>query len=328
MTFMKINSKGALFSFMVLVLILGLILLNSYIDASRQNSFGFENSISLSKVNEKISNVQNNIGILPKEGKSKQVFQRVLPFNYSYDANSLDLNFSLPFESSKINNFFDSINLYKIFVEDQNYSNLYDDIAVSLSTLKNSAWGGSNNNLQFLVLPICMRIKNEDLNKIVFEDGNSSLCSQSFSMSSVKRIDLNIILYDADFNAIKCNGAACPQDSYSQSNPNPYLNIYLETKNCPTCLLSQKTISKHFSPALDFNFFLYCNGAGCTSKPITLIAGQKLYEFTSKTNTLSIKFTFNQEIESFMFLDFNILASTDKNYGSSKVKGSNIPLPD
>lgn len=308
-----LNSRGLMFSLMVLVLILGIILLNSYIAKSRNDTFNSENTISLTNLTEKISNVQSNIGNLPKSGKAKQAFERILPFNYSFDGNYLDINFSLPFESAKISNFFDSLNLYEAFVEDRNFSNAYDGFDINLSAIKNQAWGGQSKNLQFVSLPSCMAIKNNDLNQIRFEDANHYSCSQNFSMVNVKRIDFNIILFDDDFNAIKCNAGVCPQEVYSEGSINPYLNIYLETKNCPTCFLSQKIISRHFNPSVDFNFFLYCSGTGCKSKSIILIAGQKLYETATKTVITSIRFTFKESIENLFFSDFNVLVSIDAN---------------
>lgn len=323
-----LNSRGLMFSLMVLVLILGVLLLNGYIAKSRNDTFNSENTISLTNLNEKISNVQSNIGNLPKSGKAKQAFERILPFNYSFDGNYLDINFSLPFESAKISNFFDSLNLYETFVEDKNFSNAYDGFDINLSTLKNQAWGGQSKNLQFVSLPSCMAIKNNDLNQIRFEDSNHNSCSQNFLMANVKRIDFNIALFDDDFNSIKCNAGICPQDSYLQGSANPYLNIYLETKNCPSCLLSQKIISKHFNPVSDFNFFLYCSGTNCKSKSITLIAGQKLYETATKAIITSIKFTFKEPIENLFFSDFNVLVSLDANSAKSKIKAANNPLQD
>ena len=181
------NKRGIFFTFMALLLLLNILGINSII---REQQFISKESVSeisaLVIVNNKLNAILANIVELDKENK---IFnQRILPFNYDIDGNTILIGQELPVWETSIGNYFDAINSYVIFIGDANYANVFDGIGVDINATKNPDWNGSSNQLNFIVEPQCLKYT-VDVNESLLGAGN---CTEQFDIDNVLRYDLNI----------------------------------------------------------------------------------------------------------------------------------------
>ncbi|MFA6065511.1 MAG: hypothetical protein WCW44_00850 [archaeon] len=306
------NNKGLLFT--VMTLFLGITLLSSIItleDISR-DSFSIKEIAALSVSSERFNNISNQLIDLDKTGYAKNVMERTLPFEYGLnkDSNSLTITQQFPFSQAKYDAFFDAINIADIFFSDQNRLHAFDGLIIDINSPKNSAWGGSKNSINFLINPFCYEYIVNSSKEVQFSKSSSTNCSAPFTSSSIKRIDINILVNSGDdYNSLLCNGSSCPQTSFNPLSSNPYYKITVIDTTCTSCNLSQKTASAHFNAGSDFNVTLACIGPSCTSTPV--IIKESSLDFNISNTSGKIKdiittITFNNYPSEFFAQDINL----------------------
>lgn len=312
----ELNSRGIIFTLMVVFMILAVISLNTAVKQTFRESQGIEDISAFVAVGNKFKNIERQIIDLDREGNAKEMNERFLPFGYDLekDQNSISIQQQLPAKSIVVDEFFNVVNFFAVFLNDANWGNVFDGLPVQAGTLKNPAWGGDSNALHFLIEPLCFEYTLKGIDTMVFADSNSEKCAGEFEQSDIRRFDLNIAISNPseDFNALYCNdNPACPQQAFNPEHPQnwPYYRIFVDDSNCTNCLLSQKVASAHFDPNQDFNVMVSCVGAGCASSPIIITqAGLDFNVFRNSAYRLNIsaKITFSRNIEQFLFSDFNV----------------------
>lgn len=311
------NSRGVLFTLMAVAMLLSVLSLN-YV--SRQNQISAENNTaqlsSLINTGNKYSEIYSEIVDLGKEGVAKTIYQRIVPFDYVIDANSLLISYNLPANQSVIDNYFSIINSYAIFISDTNYLTTYSGVDVDINTTKNFTWLGTQNTLSFNILPQCMELVLEDTTSLTIQESNAASCAGIFSQDSLISFDINILLKKptSDYNSVGCSfsGVAdCPQNTFNPLSTDPFISIEILDSLCRKCSLSDQntTISTHYNPYADNNIVIECIQAGaepCASEPITIILGTPLTISAAADRTdLNISLTLTQPVEQLTFKDVN-----------------------
>jgi len=303
------NGKGVIFSFtalMLLLAVLGLSRLGNEMESMQMQLAAQENAAK--EASEKFDAINSAAIALEREGNAKAVQERSLPFDYSVDGNALSLEYTLPLSGGRINSFFDAVSVYRAFVSDRNYANAFDGLRVDVNAAKNSAWGGTDTNISFIVQPFCLEARIFDLN---FALEKQKCSAETFSAGKVKRIDMNILVGAGDdFNAVSCvfNGsAACPQNAFDSMNSLPYFSLNINDSNCGSCYLAgKKIVSMHFNPAQENSVAISCSGATCISKPLNLAIGELIREtYSGQTASIRQRIEFRERIDGFEFNDFN-----------------------
>ena len=306
------NNKGLLFT--VMTLFLGITLLSAVItfeDISR-NSFSIKEIAALTLVSNRFNNLSNQLIDLDKTGYSKSVAQRTLPFDYELnkDSNSITINQQFPFSQAKYDAFFDAINIASVFFEDQNRAHSFDGVIIDVNSPKNSSWGGSATSINFLINPFCYEYIVKSSKDTLFSKSTSEKCSAAFTSSSIKRIDINILVnLGDDYNSFLCNGLSCPQNTYNPANPAPYYKITIIDTNCTSCNIPQKTASNHFSTSADFNVTLTCIGSTCTSTPVIIQESSLDFNIShplGKAKNIISTITFDNYPSKFFAKDINL----------------------
>ncbi len=305
------NQKGFLFTFMALVLILSIMALNSSIQDSKNDSQKFLELARLVSVNNKFSNIERSAIDFKKSGIVNEFNQRIMPFTYNIDSNSISVLQNLPLASGEANSFFDFMNLFGVFLEDSSYGNVFDGLNVDVNTVQNPFWGGSAEKIQFLIEPFCYQFSLNDLNGSSFGESKSGKCAENFDLQKIRRFDSNIVVrnFSEDFNRILCNGGACPDNPFDPSNPQPYYKIAIDDSNCGNCYFPQKIIANHFDPNTDTNISILCQGISCRSKSIDFVLNKGFSVSRNSDSNYSVQLgmavSFDSNIEQFYFLDFN-----------------------
>ncbi|MCX6804295.1 MAG: hypothetical protein NTY48_07070 [Candidatus Diapherotrites archaeon] len=309
------NNKGLLFTVMTLFLIFGILSLNEALsDASR----GFEvpkEALVLSSSAKSLENAESMLWDFDKYNYAKDSIKRALPFDFNLekDQNYLTISIDSSLASSQLSEVFDYLNLGEAFFED---SNVFGGTILDINVPKNAQWGGSSGGIDFLVPNLCYQFSLLSETKQSLSKSDPSQCSNPFSTSSIKKIDINIIVLSSvsDFNSLTCNGALCPTQVFNPSSPNPYYNITIIDSNCPSCSVSPKRAYSHFSAGSDNNFQLKCTWPGCISSPLTFsIKNMDLnfYYFFDKKLRIITRITFNAPPSGFIVKGTQILSSSD-----------------
>jgi len=332
------KEKGILFTVMIFIIALALIDLITFVNQQKSSSESIAAEISgIKSVNSKFENLYSDIIDYYKGGSAKSFKQTLIPFSYELDSNSFKATIDLPVRKGTRDAFFDVINTFKVFAEDQNYSRNYDGILIQAETVRNSAWGSNDTNeLVFMLGPRCLSFKVIDLNQVALEGTSiNNSCSSQFNAGSLQRIDLNVIIKEPieDYNIIECHfpdfnsGNGCPQESFDPLNPNPFIKIDFNSSACvEKCSgdLNQVIVgvSHHFDPSQDSNIEMKCipvpPATQCNSiDPVTIrwfsinsydkgiIAEHK----GSKQVRIEMQATLKEEINSFEYKDFNFTAT-------------------
>lgn len=301
------KEKGVLFSLMVFIL-LGTLLALYQISSQQENILqeGISEANAFKKVSDKYANIKNNFTILTTSAAEKEIDQRILPFNYTIDSNSFDLNTTFPLRQAKIDSYMEILKAFELFLEDTNYSNEFDSMHVDINTLNPESWGGNDTNISFIIQPQCLKYSFYDENILEFD----FVCND-YNYSAILRQDVNITLQSAhDFNALACNfngTATCFNNDFNLLDTNPYVSINIFDSDCFNCQLGQTSIRGHFNPNLDSNIILSCIGVGCTTPNLTMDFSNKTrIEFTGAVIELLISIDLNSGIESLSFNDANI----------------------
>ena len=312
------NNRGVLFSLMIFIL-LGTLLALHQISFQQENILkeGISEANAFKKVSDKYANIKNNFTVLTTSAAEKEIDQRILPFNYTIDSNSFDLNTTLPLRQAKIDSYMEILKAFELFLEDTNYSNEFDSMHVDINTLTPASWGGNDTNISFIIRPQCLKYSFYDETVLEFD----FVCND-YNYSTILRQDVNITLQPAhDFNALACNfngAATCFNNDFDPGDTNPYVSVNIFDSSCFNCQLNQTSIRGHFNPDLDSNITLSCTGAGCTTPNLTMDFSNKTrVEFTGTVIELLISIDLNSGIESLSFNDANILVE-NRYFGSRR----------
>ena len=192
-------------------------------------------------------------------------------------------------------------------MEDANNENIFDGIAVDVNTPRNSNWGGTKKQISFLTDPLCYEITT-DTNSILFSKSSSEKCTTPFASSNIKQFFFGIKpSSNLDYNQVLCNGGACPTEAYD--GVSHYYEIVIDTSDCFNCDIAQKTISQNFDPIEDIIIQISCNGAACSSQPITITHNDLDFEIQSSGSTFDFNslIIFDNKINDFFISDINVI---------------------
>jgi len=319
------NSRGVMFTAVIFLMALSILSLNTVIRESRAKEQQFTTPAKVLWTSSVYENIVDSVIELKKSDEAVELEQGGLPFNYSFDENSLSISTDLPLKNADIENYFDMLSLAEVLLEDRDYGNIYSGLRVDVNTVKNSDWGGTASEFSFLTEPFCYELLLGQ-NDINFRESKSSKCIQLFDSSNIKRIDLNIGIEQAteDFNSLECTPAPCPQQAFDPASDEPFFSLSISDSNCINCLLDQNTVSMHFDPSSAQSIVLSCTGAACSSPSVNIALGGGIsVQRESSRIGISLKHIFSRELESFKIMDFNIKVSTF----DGKVARSNSPEP-
>lgn len=302
--------KGALYTAITLILLLSLMAFSASIFSLRniqKSDIAFLEAIDSS--NDKFSGIERAVLSVDKNGYNKVIDERNLPFSYNRDENYLEVIQELPLKQISWNSFFDLINGFEVFLEDENYSNAFDGTSVSAETVQNSSWLGDMNSARFLLLPSCLTYSflydSNALGKSGFSGTDRKFdCLQDFNWQSVSSIWITVKLKSSseDFDTTSYGF----ENSFNPLNPYPYVVVYIDDSNCLNCSLSKKTVSFHLNPNIDNNIVFSCSNPPCTSQNVKVSVGKDiLFSHLGRRLDINSTFLFRQEIESFEFYDFN-----------------------
>jgi len=300
--------KGVLFSFMALLLVLTLFSLIDALNSQRSSAKANASlSFAMQAANSKFENVFSDFILLDKGPAARLIDQRNLPFSYSTDYNSVSIVQELPLRQIVWNDYFDLVNAFKIFSEDSNYDAFFEGLDVKVQTVQNSVWGGTTQDLNFLLLPQCLHYNVPSaLTSTGFYASSSSDCKAVFDASKIKKYVITVRVRKAsfeDYNRITYNIAGF-------SNPsNPAFEFHFIDSNCTRCAVadSNKNLNGFFDPSQQSWIKIKCSGSGCKSQDINLFINQGMQAFHSGTYRIDVNFslTFKNFIDSFYFTDFN-----------------------
>lgn len=332
------NNRGILFTLMTLLIILSLLTFISVVEQGMSESQQLGYVTTFLRSAEKFSNIERNIIILDKTEPITNLSERVLPFIYIVDDNTLSIIQELPLKESDFDSFYDTINIYEIFEEDKNYPRAYTGIDVSIDTLKNPLWGGTSNELVFLIDPFCFEFRESGLDVMSVGKSAHEKCSGVFDPNVIRRIDVNvtIVQFAEDYNVISCNSGSCDgsvwHQEFDEGNSEPYFELEIIDNDCGNCNLdnNEKKISRHYNSASIYVIELKCvpgvPGGICISDSVIVTLSDGLaIEHTSDERIVSeIKTEFKSDIDKFYFPDFDVnVTETDFNVFITNISGFN-----
>ncbi|MBS3058523.1 MAG: hypothetical protein J4478_03935 [Candidatus Diapherotrites archaeon] len=303
------GKKGVLLSFTALLLILALL---SLIDALNTQSSRANASqalvFALQSASSKFENLYTDIVFLDKEPAAKIVDERNLPFSYSLDYNSVQVIQELPLKQNVWDSYFDLLNSFKIFNESPDFE-ISDGFAISVQTVQNSKWGGSAQDMNFLLLPQCLQYSAlSNLSQAGFYPASSVECpSSGFDASKIKKYSISIRVKKTsleDYNAISYNIAGFSNPAF------PEFEFNFIDSNCSQCAVptASKHIEGYFDPSQQSSIRIYCSGSGCNSQDINISIGNGIQAFHSGSYRIDANFSliFKNPISAFYFTDFNV----------------------
>jgi len=144
-----VNCRGILFTGIVFLIILSIISLNSVIRENRSYEQQLITPAKILAVSGIYENISESVIELKKGSAATEIDRKVVPFDYGFDGNSLELEFRLPFNDSEFDLYFDSLNLSEVILEDKNYDNIFSGLLVDINTIQNAEWGGSEDKFGF-----------------------------------------------------------------------------------------------------------------------------------------------------------------------------------
>lgn len=282
----------------------------------REQRMELEDSITSTSaivgVSGKFNNIINDVVAFDKNNFVKDIQKRILPFNYSIDYDLIRVHQELPVKSAYISNYFDVINIYSIFVEDENPETTYDLMVVDTNTLINTDWPPQGkpppsqpDNPQFMIWPQCLKlvIEADEIGGVIqdstywrFEPGlppdpnkPTEGCASAFDSGSVDRYDVNMSLmqYKEYYNTIECEffgcqaPCACPTAAYGYGTGLPYFKLTIDDSRCqPNCKLGGQAtlVSSHYDPTKENSVTISCEADLLTpncyaTTPITIVFG-------------------------------------------------------
>ncbi len=322
------NQKGMMFTLMALFLVLGIIAFNEDSMSKWMLESESTKSIDISSVENKYANIMETVILLHTNSYRKEIDERNIPFTYLWaeDSNSIEIKQNIPLNTVDLENYFNFINIYNFYLSDNNYNNVFDGLEIDMNSIKNAPWGGTTEELRFLVKPFCYQYRVNGEEEMILEEAKTKKCSGVFVQSNIARFDITVAVrnFEEDFNVISCSGGACPEDAFNPASTDPYYRIEINDENCGNCNLSQKVISKHFAWGSDNNITIYNDGGSpeSTEVKIRIKDDVNISRYGEKSIEIRLKTEFEEDIKSFEFLDFNYTVYSR----DGKVRKSNNPL--
>jgi hypothetical protein len=304
------NRKGLFFSVMILFLILAIISFNMMIEDAKIDAKSFDESTAIISISNRFSNIYSQTLSLKKEGYPKQVFQRSLPINYDINntKKSISVDQKFPTSISLFEETFDTMNFFRIFMEDTNTQNIFDDIKVDVNTPRNSLWSGSKESISFIIDPACYEVIT-DVNNLMFFKSTSNKCTDQFENSNIKQFLFGITpTSNLDYNTILCNGGVCPNEAYTGTEY--YYELTIDDSHCFNCSFTQKTISQNFAYGEDLNIWIGCVGA-CNSQPVEITHSELDFNINSNGSgvDLNSEIIFEDKINDFFISNLDLMVS-------------------
>ncbi len=316
-----------LFSLMVFLLIsmiFGLYIISSDQDYSVNESVSSLNAFR--RVSDKYANIRNSIVVLNANEAQKQISQRMLPFTYGIDGNVFSAQFDTPISQGRVKTYLESLEVFRIFVEDSNYEKQFEGLNVDVNSSGNAAlqdgnWDTNRTHASFLVQPQCLQYTINDKNTIF------GFSCPDYNFSNVGRIDVNFTFSSVDFNSTWCEmniGAGLPSEksdycynfnqAYNPADGNTFVNITLLDSNCSQCALAgfgnPKKISANLNPAYPSRIKIKCvqsGGAACTTHDLGMnFGGTVAISYSGTKIPTNVSLTFDSPITSFTYSDASI----------------------
>lgn len=318
--------RGVLFTFLTFLFIgvlIGLVVFNSQLDTRASNNT-VEVSV-LGAINAKYDDITDDVIVLDNTIGVPTIQQRILPFTYQSDLNSITFNQTLPITSGKLALYYDLLNAYAIFVNDPDVNRTFDGVNVDLRVPKSPAWGGSTQRTEFNILPQCVQYIIADSNAIHFESQNTMGCANTFNLdNAIQRIDITLSTPPSidDYNLVACSfdgNSTCPHSDFN-ADAGPYLHVQFVDANCANCVLSasDKNISAHITSNQVNSIAYSCVGSNCDSSLLTITTSDGfriLHDGTTVSARITV--TFRNEISLVYFQDANYTV-TKKGFNTSK----------
>ncbi|MFH1225254.1 MAG: hypothetical protein V1676_05620 [Candidatus Diapherotrites archaeon] len=319
------GERGVLFTFMVFMIVMIVLGLGTTIKGGRLK---FESDVTktsaLEGTSNKFGNIMNDVVNFDKNNLARNIQKRIMPFDYEYDGNAIRVGQELPMKVGMLDLSFDILNAYDIFISDTNSQTTYDLMHVDVNAAKNKYWGGDRNSIQFMIKPQCLKFVVVDENVTGFFGGIADEgCASGFSVQSLRRYDLNILIKQANqaYNNIVCNFAGsppeeCPTEIFSSGDNDPYFEMFVDDSLCTNCQLGGQTkhIYGHYDPASNNTVGVSCAGGpeicGVTINPIlvTVNSGMKA-ENKGGALDVNMRAELGGNIMRFYFMDFNFAVS-------------------
>ena len=304
------NNKGIIFSLSMLILILSFILLNQSTTITNLEQVQTAKALkSFQSLNDYYNNMIRSLVDLELKGSFKKTQERLVPFKFNVDGNALQLEFNVPIGENALSDYFDSINGFKIFVEDKNYSNFYTGIDGNITTVQNSAWGGSVTTLNFVTEPSCMNVSAKETG-LVLKNG---WCG-NFDLGDITILDINVAINEIgeDLNTVSCfweGTGTCPTEDFNPDDTRPHFTLNVLDENCSLCDFSTTLIKGHFNPSSNNWIAIHCTGDACSSEQIDLNVAQS-FSIDRNSNApravADINVLLKNRIEKFYFDDLNL----------------------
>jgi len=327
------NNKGVFITFMVFLLVASMLALH---DVTKKTDFKQErlhiDETAFNIVNNTFNNLYEEVVSLNKEGAAKTVQQRPMPFQYDFGTNLVIISQRVPVRKSILDAYFDALNIYSIFTNQESTSNLQ----ISTSTLQNLEWGGTGEeypNLQYAILPQCLSY---DINNCCF-DGNYMIlkelgdgelgCVGGFDYADLNIVDVNISINTSGYiNQVPplTGTLSSKTDVFEPANPLPFARITINETNpqCPGigCLITsngKEVRSAHFDPGYsgvgsEDTLIIHADpddyvrvkiGMEEAIDPFPVVV---FNTFVNAPAYIDLNITFDQKVEQFYFTGFSI----------------------
>jgi hypothetical protein len=319
-------------------------------DASRRTDFRQEKTsideAAFNVVNNAFNNYYEEVVSLNKEGWAKEIQQRSMPFDYDFNRNSIFLSQRLPLRESSLEAYFDTLNIYSLFVNEMAPA----DLNIETKTFKNTEWNGAlyeYPDLNYVILPQCLLYDVNsgglDVNWMILQelhDGEKG-CSGGFDYESIEWVDVNIAIDSRtcdETSSISGNLAGKNQE-FDPGNSDPYLTLSIEEKRfaCPgteesnDCFVTgspggKYLVRTHFDPesfspeSLIDSLLLSCSGESWVRVKVGKETAEDEFPFVAynrlkeKPVSIDLNITFDGKVELFYFTGFSINVEK-KNFG-------------
>ena len=296
---------------------------------------------AFNNVNNAFNNLYEEIVSLDKEGFGKTVQERALPFGYNLEKNSIILSQRLPVRESNLDAYFDAINIYSIFANADNTT----DLNIATSTIQNGTWNPADPadeeqypDLNYAILPQCLLY---DINACC-ADGNLMIlkeipigelgCVEGFSYADFNAVDINIHVDSRGCNSGNIQGNLAGKDNpYNPLDEDPYLTITVNESNinCPgsSCYITDsgtEVIQTHFNPE-DYepateidSLLIYCDAEQWLRVKIGMERLDDEFPFVAYKGdvalpiNIDLNISFDQKVDMFYFTGFSISVQKDR----------------
>lgn len=313
------NNRGFVFAIMTVFLVLAVIYFNqSYLVSSERLSIPQE-GLRLSESSEYYRNASSIFSDFYKTGYDLNSAFRTVPFDYNFPGdNSLLVSFNAPL-LERLNESFDFLGLASVFISSSGNSDAFGGAIIDINSPRNAFWGGTDTNLEFIILSHCYSAAVDDSNTFTLSPSSSDKCLSPFSAGAVREVDINVSILSSlsdyssvTFDSVECSGS-CPAEADNPLDLNVFYVIRVDDSSCSSCSLasSQKIISFTAVSGTDHNIILSCTTPGCSSEPLFVRINGPLFSVSySGSNIInaSIKAVFSSEPVGFTLSNSGVLA--------------------